>query len=138
MARKLAAFSLTLVLGVMTGLLLAGISAEPGKAKGALLRTALEGIDGFELIVWRSSFAPDTATGHHRHPGYEVVYVLGGAIEAEVDGRTRTVESGEVLHVPLGATMAVKNPKGGETSETLVFLLARTGEPLSKKVEAPN
>ncbi|TGT54339.1 cupin domain-containing protein, partial [Mesorhizobium sp. M2E.F.Ca.ET.166.01.1.1] len=44
-------------------------------------------VPGQEAVQTRVEFAPGAAFPMHRHPGEEVVYVLEGSIEYEVEGQ---------------------------------------------------
>jgi quercetin dioxygenase-like cupin family protein len=43
-------------------------------------------IAGREVIQARVDFAPGAVAARHSHPGEEIVYVLAGALEYQIDG----------------------------------------------------
>src|SRR5262249_1274397 len=56
---------------------------------------------GREMIQNRVEITPEAPAIRHKHPGEEVIYVLEGTLEYEIDGRGQiTVSAGEALMVP--------------------------------------
>jgi quercetin dioxygenase-like cupin family protein len=46
----------------------------------------------------------------HTHPGEEIIYILEGSLEYQVDGQpTRTYNAGDALTVPTGVIHAARN-----------------------------
>jgi len=55
------------------------------------------GVPGREVVQVRVEFAPGVAFGKHTHPGEEIVYVLEGSLEYEVEGKPPvTLRAGDV------------------------------------------
>lgn len=68
------------------------------------------GIPGREVWQLRVTFAPGASFPRHRHPGEEIIYVLEGTIEYDLDAKTPvTLKAGDVLFVPSGIVHAAKN-----------------------------
>ena len=66
----------------------------------------------------------------HTHPGEEVIYVLEGTIEYQVEGKgTATYKAGEVLMVPAGTPHAAKNVGKGNAAELATYIVEK-GKPL--------
>jgi hypothetical protein len=61
---------------------------RPAMAGGALLKTDLAGIEGYDLRVWRNAFPAGSATDFHHHAGHEVVYVLWSTCRRAVPCRS--------------------------------------------------
>src|SRR5512135_2907966 len=62
-------------------------------------------VSGREIVQARIEFAPGMVFGSHTHPGEEVVYVLEGSLEFQVDGKLPvTLRAGDVLFVPAQTT----------------------------------
>src|SRR5688500_5841314 len=67
-------------------------------------------IPGREVVQVRVDFSPGVAFGRHTHPGEEIVYVLEGSLEYEVDGKPPvTLKAGDVLFIPAGTIHSAKN-----------------------------
>jgi quercetin dioxygenase-like cupin family protein len=85
---------------------------------------------GREVVQVRVDIAPGTASGRHSHPGEEIVYVIEGSLEYEVEGRPPvTLKAGEVLFIPAGAIHAAKNVGGGNGAELATYVVEK-GKPL--------
>jgi quercetin dioxygenase-like cupin family protein len=97
-------------------------------------RTALQqhdlGIAGREVVQVRVDFSPGVAFGRHTHPGEEIVYVLEGSLEYEVDGKASvTVKAGGVLFIPAGTIHSARNVGSGNGAELATYLVEK-GKPL--------
>ena len=64
---------------------------------------------GERLMVCRLRLAPHTVTAVHSHPHEQITLVEHGPVRFTIDGQTRIVQTGDVLHFPSacehGATM---------------------------------
>ena len=66
----------------------------------------------------------------HTHPGEEVIYVIEGTIEYQVQGQpTRTYSQGEVLTVPYGTPHLAKNVGATNAAELATYIVEK-GKPL--------
>jgi quercetin dioxygenase-like cupin family protein len=75
-------------------------------------------------------FAPGLVAPRHAHPGEEIVYVVEGELEYQLDGKPPvTVKAGEVLFIPAGAFHAVKNVGSGKAVELATYIIEK-GKPL--------
>jgi len=80
----------------------------------------------------RVEFAPGASFPRHRHPGEEIIYVLEGTIEYDVDGKPPlTLKTGDVLFVPNGVVHAAKNVGTTPASE-LGTCVVQKGKPLTE------
>jgi quercetin dioxygenase-like cupin family protein len=87
-------------------------------------------IPGSEVVQNRLDISPEAPTIKHKHPGEEIINVLEGKLEYQIEGEpTRTVEAGEALMVPAEAVHAVKNV-GTSNAAELATYVAEKGEPL--------
>ncbi|EJN09457.1 hypothetical protein PMI42_06778 [Bradyrhizobium sp. YR681] len=85
---------------------------------------------GREAVQVRVDLAPGVAFGRHTHPGEEIIYVLTGAIEYDVEGKPPvTLRAGDVLFIPAGAVHAAKNV-GTETASELATYIVEKSKPL--------
>ena len=102
---------------------------QPGITRTDLQRHDL-GVPGREVVQVRVDLAPGVAFGRHSHPGEEIVYVIEGALEYEVEGKPAvTLKAGEVLFIPAGAIHAARNT-GKVTGAELATYIVEKGKPL--------
>lgn len=85
--------------------------------------------EGYETIQARIDFEPGTSFARHSHPGEEVIYVLEGEFEYEVDGMPVRAKAGEVLFIPAGKVHAAKNAGNGKAVELATYIVEK-GKPL--------
>src|SRR5829696_8432751 len=86
-------------------------------------------IPGREVVQVRVDFSPGVAFGRHSHPGEEIVYVVEGSLEYEVDGRPPvTLKAGGVLFIPAGTIHSAKNVGSGNGAELATYLVEK-GKP---------
>ena len=89
------------------------------------------GIPGREMLQARVDFAPGASFPAHRHPGEEIIYVLEGTLEYQVEGRPAvTLSAGDVLFVPAETTHSARNAGTGRASELATYILEK-GKPLT-------
>ena len=87
-------------------------------------------IPGREVVQNRVDIGPEAPAVRHKHPGEEIIYVLEGSLEYQVDGRPpATVEAGEVFFVPAEAIHAVRNVGTGNAVELATYVVEK-GKPL--------
>jgi len=84
---------------------------------------------GRELIQVRVGFEPGYVSPRHTHPGEEIIYVLEGILEYDIDGRRTTVKAGEVVFVPAETIHAVRNIGAGNGAELATYVVEK-GKPL--------
>lgn len=128
------------VLGIASVALAALFSPCSVQAQQAgITRTALQqhdiGISGREAIQARIEFEPGAAFGRHLHPGEELIYVLEGSLQYQVDGKPSvTLKAGDVLFVPSGTIHAAKNVGKGKAAELATYIVEK-GKPFTTPVE---
>jgi quercetin dioxygenase-like cupin family protein len=87
-------------------------------------------IQGREVVQVRVDIPEGVSAVRHSHPGEELVYVIEGVLEYELDGRPPvTVKAGEVLLIPNGVPHAVKNVGSGNAAELATYIVEK-GKPL--------
>ena len=63
-----------------------------------------------EVIQAQVELAPGVTFCNHRHPGEEIVHVLEGSLEYEVEGQPPvTLNAGDLLVIPAGTMHVAKN-----------------------------
>ena len=101
----------------------------PGITRTDLMQYDLS-VPGREVIQALVGIPPGEAAPRHWHPGEELVYVVEGLLEYQLDGRPPvTLKAGEVLFIPYGAVHAVKNVGSGNAAELATYF-AEKGKPL--------
>jgi quercetin dioxygenase-like cupin family protein len=125
------------VLIVGTGLALhVAQGQQPGFNRTDLQQHDLS-IPGREVIQVRVELAPGVASPKHTHPGEEIIYVLEGSLEYEVEGKPPvTLKAGDVLFIPAGTVHAAKNVGSGSGAELNVYRRKRETAPHSGEVSA--
>jgi quercetin dioxygenase-like cupin family protein len=107
-----------------------GVSAQqPGVKRTDLQRHDLS-VPGREAVQVRVDLAPGVAFGKHTHPGEEIIYVLEGSLEYQIEGKPPvTLKAGDVLFIPAGTVHAAKNV-GNVTASELATYIVEKGKPL--------
>jgi len=102
---------------------------QPGINRTDLMRHDLSA-PGREVIQVLVDFGPGVVAPRHSHPGEEIVYVVEGVLEYQLDGRPPvTLKAGEVLFIPASGIHAVKNVGGGKAAELATYIVEK-GKPL--------
>jgi quercetin dioxygenase-like cupin family protein len=102
---------------------------QPGIKRTDALRHDL-GVPGREVIQVRVDFDPGVAFGKHTHPGEEIIYVLEGSLEYQIEDKPPvTLKAGDVLFIPAGTVHAAKNV-GNVTASELATYIVEKGKPL--------
>ena len=102
---------------------------QPGIKRTDLQRHDLS-IPGREVVQVRVDFAPGAAFPRHTHPGEEIINVLEGSLEYEVDGKPPvTLKAGDVLFIPAGTIHAAKNVGSVKGAELATYIVEK-GKPL--------
>jgi len=103
---------------------------QPGITRTHLQRHKLA-VPRSEVVQARVDLASGVAAPEHSHPGEEIVFVIEGVLEYQVEGGEPpvTVKAGEVLFIPAEATHTVKNIGSGNAAELATYV-AEEGKPL--------
>jgi quercetin dioxygenase-like cupin family protein len=102
--------------------------------QSGIKRTELQRHDlstpGHEAVQVRIDFDPGAAFGKHTHPGEEIIYVLEGSLQYQVEGKPPvTLKAGGVLFIPAGVIHAAKNVGTGKARELGTYVVEK-GKPL--------
>jgi quercetin dioxygenase-like cupin family protein len=104
-------------------------SAQSGITRADLQRHDLS-VSGHEAIQVRIDFEQGNAFGMHSHPGEEVIYVLEGLFEYEIEGMPPVkLKTGDVLFIPAGKNHSAKNIGKGKAVELATYIVEK-GKPL--------
>jgi quercetin dioxygenase-like cupin family protein len=118
---------------VVAAALIVGISrtmpARTGTRRTELQRHDLS-VHGREVVQVRVDFDPGYASPKHSHPGEEIVYVLEGTLEYQIEaGAPVTRRTGDALFIPAGAIHWAKNVGNGSAAELATYVVEK-GKPL--------
>ena len=102
---------------------------QPGVTRNDLQRHDLS-IPGREAIQTIVAIAPGVTAPRHSHPGEEIIYVLEGLLEYQLDGQPPvTLKAGDVLFIPAGVVHSAKNVGSGNGAELATYVVEK-GKPL--------
>jgi quercetin dioxygenase-like cupin family protein len=110
--------------GTAQGLTSAAQAQTPGIKRTDLQHHDLS-VPGREVIQNRVEISPEAQAIRHWHPGEEIIYVLEGSLEYQIDGtEPRTYNAGEALVVPAETIHAVR----GNGTELATYVVEK-GKP---------
>ncbi|PYP19354.1 MAG: cupin domain-containing protein [Gemmatimonadetes bacterium] len=102
---------------------------QPGNKRTVLQHHDLSA-PGREVIQVRVDFDPGYVAPRHTHPGEEIIYVIEGTLEYQIEGQpTATVKAGDVLFVPAGVIHSAKNIGTANAAELATYVVEK-GKPL--------
>jgi len=129
-----------IVLAVVTGCALGVLVdrfAFAQQPAGGITRTILgrrdvpQGVQ-YETVLGIAEIAPGASSGKHRHPGFEIAYVLDGALTVEHEGHpTKAYRPGD--HMFNDAVHNAKN-SGTRPVKVLAVYVVEKGKPLAEPV----
>jgi quercetin dioxygenase-like cupin family protein len=107
---------------------------QPGTKRTDLQRHDLS-IPGREAIQARVDIGPGEVAPRHKHPGEEIIYVLEGTLEYEVEGKPPlTLRAGDVLFIPYGTVHSAKNVGNVNAAELATYVVEKS-KPLLELVK---
>lgn len=81
-------------------------------------------VAGREAIQVRVDFAPGATAAAHKHPGEEIIYVLAGVLEYQLENASPvTLKAGQVLFVPAGIVHRARNVGDVLASELATYVV---------------
>ena len=87
-------------------------------------------IPGWEAVQLRVDIDPGKIAPNRRHPGEEIIYVVEGTIEYQLEGKPPvTLKAGDVLFVPKGVIHSAKNVGQNNAAEIGTYVVPK-GKPL--------
>lgn len=108
------------------GLTLHSTSAQQQGIKRTELQRHDLSATGREVVQVKVDLDPGVSFPLHSHPGEEIIYVLEGVWEYQVEGKgTLTLKAGEVLFIPAGITHAAKNVGSSAGSELATYIVEK-------------
>jgi len=102
--------------------------------QGGVKRTDLQRHDlsapGREVIQVRVELAPGVEFGKHWHPGEEIIYMIEGSLQYQIDDKSPvTLNAGDVLFVPARTIHAARNVGSVPGAELATYIVEK-GKPL--------
>ena len=115
------------VLTIGIGITLYVTQAQP---RADIKRTDLQrhdlSVPGREVVQVRVDIPAGTSFPKHSHPGEEVVYMIEGELEYQLEGRAPvTLKAGEVLFIPPGTVHAVRNAGSTNGAELATYIVEK-------------
>ena len=87
-------------------------------------------VSGREVVQARIDIAPGVLAPRHSHPGEEIIYVLEGSLEYQIDGQPPiTLKAGGVFFIPNGAVHSARNVGTSNAAELATYFVEK-GKPL--------
>ena len=118
------------VLIVGSSLALYVAHAQQGGVKRTDLQRHNLSAPGREVIQVRVELAPGVAFGKHWHPGEEIIYMIEGSLQYQIEDKPPvTLKAGEVLFVPARTVHAARNVGSVPGAELATYIVEK-GEPL--------
>jgi quercetin dioxygenase-like cupin family protein len=98
---------------------------QPGVKRTELQRHDLSS-PGREMVQVRVEVDPGVALPVHTHPGEEIVYILAGTWEYQIEGKDMmTLKAGDVAFVPTGTKHSAKNVGGGKGAAVATYIVEK-------------
>jgi quercetin dioxygenase-like cupin family protein len=105
------------------------VQQAPGLWRTDLQRQDLS-VPGREVVQSRVDIGPEAPLVKHTHPGEEIIYVLEGSLEYQIEDKPPvTLKAGDVLFIPAGTVHAARNV-GSVTGSELATYIVEKGKPL--------
>jgi quercetin dioxygenase-like cupin family protein len=81
-------------------------------------------VPGREVVQVRIDIAPGGLTPNRCHPGEEIVYVIEGLLEYQLEGKPPvTLKAGEVLFIPAGIIHSARNVGSVNAAELATYIV---------------
>ncbi|MES2292455.1 MAG: cupin domain-containing protein [Pseudomonadota bacterium] len=110
--------------------------SKPEITRKEILNAPLEGLKGYDGVMYVTDIPPGMAAPRHSHPGYEFNYILKGSVSYQPDGQKAfTLNAGQGTYNPANHIHKVWNPSKTEPAQLVAVLIKETGKPLA--VPAP-
>ena len=121
-------------IGLITLIIPVSALAQAGSKRIELQRHDLD-IPGKEAVQVVVNISEGEKFPKHKHPGEEIIYVLEGLLEYQIEGRAPvTLKAGQVLFVPANTIHSAKNVGKGNGAELATYIVEK-GKPLVELME---
>src|SRR5260221_11863693 len=123
-------FMAAAVMIVESGLALCMVTAQQSGLTRKDLQRHDSSVPGREVIRTIVGFDQGVVAPRHTHPGEEIIYVLEGTLEYQVEGQpAKTLKAGDVLFVPAETIHSAKNIGRSHAAELATYVVEK-GKPL--------
>jgi quercetin dioxygenase-like cupin family protein len=83
-------------------------------------------IPGREAVQVIVELGPGVTAPAHTHPGEEIIYVLEGSLEYQVEGKPPvTLKAGDVLFIPAGTVHSARNVGNVNGAELATYIVEK-------------
>ena len=107
-------------------------ASKPQITRNEILNAPLDGLKGYDGVMYITDIPPGMAAARHSHPGYEFNYILKGSVSYEPDGQKPfTLKAGQGTYNPANHIHKVWNPSKTEPAELVAVLIKEHGKPLA-------
>lgn len=125
--------------GRVLGWMLLGAATVAWAQQAGMRRMELQrhdlSVPGREVVQARVEFDPGHGIAKHTHPGEEMIYILEGAIEYQVDGQPPAMlKAGQAAMIPAGAAHSANNAGSGVAAALSTYVVEK-GKPLMTPVK---
>lgn len=118
--------------GAMAKAPAAAAPTGPAITRTQLLDAPLEGIKGYDGVMYITDIPAGLAAPRHSHPGYEFNYILKGQVSYQVDGQKEfTLKAGQGTYNKQGNIHRVWNPSKTEPAQLVAVLIKEQGKDLA-------
>ena len=118
-------FSVAMLL-IAGGLTLHVANAQQSGVKRTDLQRHDLSVPGREVVQVRIDIAAGVTAAKHNHPGEEIVYVIEGSLEYELEGKPPvTLKAGDVLFIPAGVFHSAKNVGNVNGAELATYIVEK-------------
>jgi quercetin dioxygenase-like cupin family protein len=114
------------------------VSAQstPQVTRTEILRKAMTGMEGKEVVVFLADLPAGAVAGRHYHPGDEAIYMLEGSLLFEPDHEQPfELKTGEITFNPAKHIHKAKNTSSSVPAKVLNCMIAEKGQPLAIPVQ---
>ena len=113
-----------------------GLHAGQKTKDTVLLKVALVGVEGKEVIVKHFEFPPGWVGSKHYHTGHGFVYVLESSFVVDMEGKAPfAVRPGEVFQELPGKVFRGSNSSATEWLKIILFQVGDEGKPITVQVK---
>jgi len=122
------------VIAVTIGVIGSQVYAQkkPEITRNEILNVPMDGLKGYDGVMYVTDIPPGMEAPRHLHPGYEFNYILKGSVSYLPDGgKEFTLKVGQGTYNPANHIHKVWNPSKTEPAQLVAVLIKEHGKPLA-------
>ena len=105
---------------------------KPEITRNEILNVPMDGLKGYDGVMYVTDIPPGMAAPRHLHPGYEFNYILKGSVSYQPDGeKPFTLKAGQGTYNPANHIHKVWNASKTEPAQLVAVLIKEHGKPLA-------